>query len=543
MPYTGKPSKGCDMCKSRRIKCDETKPICNNCIKSGRRCPGYREEFDIMFRDENKAMAKKVRNSSRRRGQSSRSVTPSSPHGSPLPTSYTDPQLDQLEAPPFPDVPVNLGHSVWHSLLSNLEHALPATVRVAPEYEAVPFFFRNFVPLPQRADSMRGYLNLLLPLYNRTLPSSTLHLATKAVSLAAYGNYPGKQQLMSDAARAYGEALGKLNEDLRDPVAGRSDETILAILLFSLYENLSSTDDTLQAWGNHVDGAVALVKLRGAAQFQDPTSHEVFRAVRSMMVMNCMQRSKPVDFDPFPGGEGWVGSDVKEENPANRLTLICINLPNIRARASRLIQSPYNTTLESEALNILHSARTVEESLQNWYETLPEVWRPQLIGVESKAANAEIWPGEQHVYPDVSIASIVNDYRVCRIFCQHVIMHCATWLSVNPVHQLINSYNRAAFTIQQTANDIAACVPFHLSYDMQPVAKMLGQERIAAEGYGGYSLVWPLYVAAHAQTVPHEQKMWFLDRLHYIGKEFGLSNVQVLVMAKQHVLTCGPLFP
>jgi hypothetical protein len=45
-----------------------------------------------------------------------------------------------------------------------------------------------------------------------------------------------------------------------------------------------STDDTITAWGNHVDGAVALTKLRGMDQFNDPMSHAMFRAVRTMMV-------------------------------------------------------------------------------------------------------------------------------------------------------------------------------------------------------------------------------------------------------------------
>jgi len=45
-----------------------------------------------------------------------------------------------------------------------------------------------------------------------------------------------------------------------------------------------STDDTITAWGNHVDGAVALTKLRGIEQFNDPMSHAMFRAVRTMMV-------------------------------------------------------------------------------------------------------------------------------------------------------------------------------------------------------------------------------------------------------------------
>lgn len=32
---------GCDTCKQRKIKCDETKPVCRNCTKSGRECLGY----------------------------------------------------------------------------------------------------------------------------------------------------------------------------------------------------------------------------------------------------------------------------------------------------------------------------------------------------------------------------------------------------------------------------------------------------------------------------------------------------------------------
>jgi hypothetical protein len=118
----------------------------------------------------------------------------------------------------------------------NLEHAVPPTLQLPPEFEAVPFFFRNFVSLPQQADSMRGYLELIVPLYNQARPSSALHLATNAVALAACGNYPGRQDLLRDAVTAYGQALRKLKEDLKDPHIAKSDETVLATLLFSLYE-------------------------------------------------------------------------------------------------------------------------------------------------------------------------------------------------------------------------------------------------------------------------------------------------------------------
>ncbi|KAF1963629.1 hypothetical protein CC80DRAFT_397724 [Byssothecium circinans] len=552
MPYTGKPSKGCGTCKSRRIKCDEKRPICGNCIKSGRECPGYRDEFDLMFRDENKAMEKKTRKNSGKSGKSqgTRSNTPTSTLTSPsrtspatTPRSGIEPNSGQLE--PIPQFETPFDQNAWLTFLWNLENSVPSSITLSPEFEAVPFFFRNFVSLPQQADSMRGYLELLVPLYNRASPSSALHLATIAVSLAACGSYPGRGSLQADAARTYGQALGKLNEDLQDPAAAKSDESILATLLFSLYETITSTNDTIKGWGSHVDGAVALMKLRGTEQFKDPMSHAVFRAVRTMMITSCVQRSKPVD-DPFPGAEGWIGTDISEENAANRLTLLCINLPDIRARANALITSPYDTSLESEALSILEFAQMVDENLRQWYQTLPPTWQHQIVGIVNEPiedpATANMWIGEQHVYHDVPLASIVNDYRVCRIFCQRVILRCTTWISSNPTHDLSSVYNQAVYVIQQMVDDICACVPFHLSYDMQPAAQELGQDKNAAEAFGGYSLVWPLYVGANAETVPQAQRDWLYGRLFLIGMHFGLSSSQILVLARRHVLTCGPAF-
>lgn len=39
--FSSKVKTGCETCKKRRIKCDEGKPTCVNCNRSGRRCEGY----------------------------------------------------------------------------------------------------------------------------------------------------------------------------------------------------------------------------------------------------------------------------------------------------------------------------------------------------------------------------------------------------------------------------------------------------------------------------------------------------------------------
>lgn len=140
--------------------------------------------------------------------------------------------LPNYTTPPLPlDQTFDFEAFVW-----NLEHAVPPTIALAPECEAIPFFFKNFITLPQQAESTRGYLEYLVPLYNRARPSSVLHLATTAVAMATCGQYPGRQELLREAVSTYGRALKKLNDDLKDPVMSKSDETVLAILMFSLYE-------------------------------------------------------------------------------------------------------------------------------------------------------------------------------------------------------------------------------------------------------------------------------------------------------------------
>jgi len=261
-----------------------------------------------------------------------------------------------------------------------------------------------------------------------------------------------------------------------------------------------------------------------------------------------------------------------ENNAANRLTVICMELPSIRSRANDLTTSPHDPAKEPEAIKILEFAQRVDKNLQDWYNALPLDWHYQTVGMvydmPEDVAEAGEWPGPQHAYYDVPLASIVNDYRVCRIFCQRVIMACATWLGLGSNYPVAHALNTALFVIQQVVDEISACVPFHMVYDMQPMAKERGQEKsgkfiesvyrmlehrpldnllneddTAAEAFGGYSLVWPLYVAANAETVPKKQRDWLHGRLYVIGTKFGLSAAQVLVLARRHVLTCGPMFP
>jgi hypothetical protein len=117
-----------------------------------------------------------------------------------------------------------------------LDNSLPSSLSPSEESQAMSFFFRNFVLVPREADSTRGFLELLAPVYNNAPAASALHDATHAVALSALGAFPDRMALRQEARVVYGQALQKINSALRDPVAAKSDETLLAILLFSMYE-------------------------------------------------------------------------------------------------------------------------------------------------------------------------------------------------------------------------------------------------------------------------------------------------------------------
>ncbi|KAF7906284.1 hypothetical protein EAF00_000563 [Botryotinia globosa] len=60
MVFCGKPSKACLCCRKRRIKCAQKLPACTQCIRVDKICPGYRDQLELYFRDENEKILRKA---------------------------------------------------------------------------------------------------------------------------------------------------------------------------------------------------------------------------------------------------------------------------------------------------------------------------------------------------------------------------------------------------------------------------------------------------------------------------------------------------
>ena len=89
----------------------------------------------------------------------------------------------------------------------------------------------------------------------------------KAVGLAALASAAHAPELIKEAKKQYLSAIQLTNKALGSPVRVKKDSTLLAILLLSIFETVTSSDQrSLSAWSNHIDGAAALIKYRGPQQ-------------------------------------------------------------------------------------------------------------------------------------------------------------------------------------------------------------------------------------------------------------------------------------
>lgn len=98
--------------------------------------------------------------------------------------------------------------------------------------QASGFIFSHYV---RNAKHTRGHLDFLSTLV-RTDTSPAVTACISALGLASLANIHMSPELMSAARHEYSAALSATSVALRDPECARSDSTLAAVELLSLYE-------------------------------------------------------------------------------------------------------------------------------------------------------------------------------------------------------------------------------------------------------------------------------------------------------------------
>ncbi|KAH8819700.1 hypothetical protein F5884DRAFT_23244 [Xylogone sp. PMI_703] len=527
MVYCGKPSRGCQMCRTRRIKCDETRPTCLQCQKSRRQCPGYKDDFDLVFRNETQATERRARRTVvvKKTGPPGFDKTFDQDLAS---SSLVKPQNDNLVIEPALQA---------RKLMSNF---LAEPVGVPVEQQAPCYFLANYV-LMHKESSPGGYLDFLVPMVKTESPDSVVIAAFQAVAMAALANRPNAKGsgLMHQAFTKYAQALRLTNLALQDQTLQKEDSTLAAVLCLGLFESIASERGNVLAWGAHVEGAVQLVKLRGKKQLSSKIGHSLFVTVRNHMIVNCMAASK----HPSLGVDWWISDDINEGD-SRFVTKTSIRVAELRASINNILAASPRTPANIEkVLAVMKQSQAMEQEFQDWENSLPEKWRPKSVAwIENipggDLTNAELCPGRVDMFDDFFIAYVWNHARIARIFLSGMIIRCTAWVCAPVDYRTTPEYATAARIGVDVVTDIIASAPYFLGWRVGKDGNLKhagtggfacgDDEDVAPKGLGGYFCQWGLLSVAGSDFTTDAQRAWAKGRLKYIGDMMGMNQSRML---------------
>ncbi|KAH8895108.1 hypothetical protein GQ53DRAFT_779886 [Thozetella sp. PMI_491] len=481
MVYCGKPSKGCSNCRERKIRCDQREPGCGQCEKRQQLCPGYRNLVDLMFRDESSHVIKKAKAKARKRGaatgigdseDSSSPETESSPFFQSVPSRgrgslslitpasrfsnqpgvMADWSYDNSSLLPSPD------SGSWPETpnFGNLLYNLAPTC----QERGTAYFFSRYVTIDENACHQR--FDFVYDVWKPGVLASDRQVdgvlaSMTAVGLMGLANMTKSGELMDAARKSYGTALRLTNYALKNPVEAVKDTTMLSVLILGLFEMMTeNTPRTAKAFQEHVNGAAALAKLRGANQFRTAAGMKMFMMLCQRVMISCIQREVPMP-ETLVNLRREMGKFLDASDPTWQITTPIYEVLQIRYD----IKSGALTDPEV----IIGRLVGIEDDFEKLIRRFPKSWHYRTFRVSRR--HPAIFGDLCHLYPSMWHATVWNGIRTMRLLVLETILAEIHKDSESLVPRLMSDWYIEVFAdakskAERMIEAINASVPQHL---------------------------------------------------------------------------------
>ncbi|KAI9054579.1 hypothetical protein LZ554_001732 [Drepanopeziza brunnea f. sp. 'monogermtubi'] len=268
---------------------------------------------------------------------------------------------------------------------------LPASTMFPTPEERSVAFFDALAPTWFRA------FNLVENLCSQAETDIHLRATADAVELASFSNASHLRELMTitdcpcpvktQAQKAYKEALQLTNAALRSPSSVNKDSVLFSAMVFSIYEMITGNSRrSLDAWAEHINGAAAMVRLRGLEQFKNPPGQRMFLQVTSNLMLSCIQRAIPTPqhiIDLREEAKIFMATD----SPAWRLSSIIIDFT--------IFGFDLKDCSILELRKVVQAALEIDQRFIDAIKDFPLEWRYYTLYTNKKPDL--IWNGKYHV--------------------------------------------------------------------------------------------------------------------------------------------------
>ena len=402
-------------------------------------------------------------------------------------------------------------------------------LQISAESQAFCFFFTNYPS--QRSRNFDSVYEEIPALYCMEASDSPLLCVVTALGLVGLSHHTQSSGMDVAASVWYEKALHKINDSLQDPEEVSLDQTLLVVLLLSLYEvclafyffhhvnlhlqtNTCTTSRSMKSWLKHIKGATALLELRGEAQLDSEFGRTLFAQARTQIIAGCYQTRSPVPQVIVQLSEKCSSMTT---DPLENLTSIAFQLCNLKAATSF---HPPPTQSEARTRIIIARCTSIADALTAWYAALPNTFHPATV--LNNNASPNILASHNDIYEDIWTGGINNNYRANSILVHETLINQLEFLldqssDISEILSLKSQLSQARATILTLVDAVCASVPNLL------------QSNFAA---AGVALLWPLYlsgqISQRTAPLPATTREWIIGRLKKIEIEMGVRQAGML---------------
>jgi hypothetical protein len=315
-----------------------------------------------------------------------------------------------------------------------------------------------------------------------------------------------------------------------------------------MYENFVFQDRrSISAWAKHVDGACALLNLRGKEQFESNLGRRLFHQFYGVIMLVALETGRPVH-------QG-MHDLYRIMTPTSDYSV------HGRAWTTRLIDVMHtgislNRDEDTDPRTMVSTVLGLTREMDEIRTLMPSVWDFETVYLERPSEH--LYGNMYHVYLDPWIAQMWNNVKSCRLCLEKIIRENLNkgWTQHDPPLFSKEEYESLKATAEETTLTTAAAVvasvpqitgmiPFP---DLNTAKRRASDPNVAvpssvyklcppgtyinaAQSTHMVHLIWPLYAAGGVDLMDNEMRDWAIDILHYVALRLG--NRQAVVLADE----------
>jgi hypothetical protein len=374
--------------------------------------------------------------------------------------------------------------------------------------------------------------DFLYPYLNDPNAPEHLTLGIDAVSLAFLSHQVISPTAKELGRRKYCAALRMINRTIQDPEAAKSRSTFEGALLLDLFEKImKSSSEVNTSRHAHVEGALALVKLRGIEHFTEASELRVLMGLSLNATICSLSTGRRIP-------------DIVRKIREHAAQYVDTSYPKWRLSGVMLEITDHAAEMRKGRISIEDKiARTVEYDIQleSVAREASPAWSFERKFVSTHDPRTIVPDGFfplYDVYPNRMITQMWNVLRLTRILlCEEIVESCSLLQSEDSETQS----TRAQLAILDMIREVCASVPQMTNCDFAAKHKLpagsTGPHHTHTMSHilDVYILIFSLYVVAWSRNCPAAAREWTVKQLHHIADHFGIHEAAIIldILGKQ----------